>query len=208
MNLYLDIETIPGEEEKHEILKAIHKKKVENGKKVSAKFEEYLLATSFDGAFGRIVCIGYAIDDKPAQILQGTETEILKSFWEIAKNANLFIGFNCMDFDLRFIYQRSIISGVMPTQNLMFARYRNNPIFDVMYEWSKWDIKSLISLDTLARALGIASSKDGGIEGKDVWKYYQAGKIKEICDYCKKDVEVTRQIYKKMVFAEQEKLPF
>ena len=208
MNLFLDIETIPAEEEKHEILQAIHKKKVENGKKVSAKFEEYLLSTSFDGAFGRIVCISYAQDDEPAQILEGTEKEMLKSFWDIAKNANLFIGFNCMDFDLRFIYQRSIINGVMPTQNLIFARYRNNPIFDVMYEWSKWDTKSLVSLDTLAKALGLASSKDGGIEGKDVWKYYQAGKIKEICDYCKKDVEVTRQIYKKMVFAEALKLPF
>lgn len=208
MNLFLDIETIPAEEEKHEILQQIHKKKLENGKKVSAKFEEYLLSTSFDGAFGRIVCIGYATDDEPAQILEGTEIEMLKSFWDIAKGANLFIGFNCMDFDLRFIYQRSIINGVMPTQNLIFARYRNNPIFDVMYEWAKWDTKSLVSLDTLAKALGLASSKDGGIEGKDVWKYYQAGKIKEICDYCKKDVEVTRQIYKKMVFAEQEKLPF
>ena len=208
MNLFLDIETIPAEEEKHEILKAIHQKKVENGKKVSAKFEEYLLATSFDGAFGRIVCIGYAIDDESAQILQGSEKEMLKEFWDIAKDVNLFIGFNCMDFDLRFIYQRSIISGVMPTQNLSFARYRSSPIFDVMYEWSKWDTKSLVSLDTLTKALGLESSKDGGIEGKDVWKFYQAGKIKEICDYCKKDVEVTRQIYKKMVFAQQEKLPF
>jgi len=208
MNLFLDIETIPAEEEKREILKAIHKKKLEDGKKVSAKFEEYVLTTSLDGAFGRIVCIGYATDNEPAQILEGAEKEMLKSFWDIAKTASLFIGFNCMDFDLRFIYQRSIINGVMPTQNLSFARYRNNPIFDIMWEWRKWAKDPSVSLDSLAKALGFASSKDGGIEGQNVWKFYQAGKIKEICDYCKRDVEVTRSIYKKMVFARQGKLPF
>lgn len=208
MNLFFDIETIPAEEAKHGILREIHKKKVADGKNVSAKFEEYLLATSFDGSFGRIVCIGYAIDDKPAEIFCDTEEKMLKDFWDVAKEANLFIGFNCMDFDLRFIYQRSIINKVSPTKNLSFRRYFHDPIFDVMYEWSKWNMKSLISLDTLAKALGVESSKGEGIEGKDVWNAFQKGKIDEICEYCKRDVDVTRQIYHKMTFGEQEKLPF
>ena len=208
MNLFFDIETIPAEEAKHEILHEIHKKKLADGKKVTEKFEEYLLATSFDGAFGCIVCIGYATDDDPADVLQGEEKDILTKFWEIAKGANLFIGFNNMDFDLRFIYQRSIINHVPPTRNLSFARYRSDPIFDLMHEWNKWDQRSHISLDTLAKALGIPSSKDGGIEGKDVWQAYKDGKIKEICEYCKRDVEVTRQIYKRMTFGNQQKLDF
>lgn len=207
MNLYFDIETIPAEEEKYKILQEIHKKKLEDGKKTTDNFEEYLLATSFDGAFGRIVCIGYAIDDEPAQILKGAESEMLTKFWEIAKSANLFIGFNNMDFDLRFIYQRSIINHVQPTRNLSFARYRSDPIFDLMHEWNKWDQRSHISLDTLAKALGIKSSKDGGIEGKDVWNVYQKGGLDDICQYCKRDIEVTRQIYKKMTFGDQQKLP-
>ena len=208
MNLFLDIETIPAEEEKHKILQEIHARKLADGKKVTEKFEEYLLATSFDGAFGRILCIGYATDDEPAQVFCDGEQSMLNSFWQIAKDANLFIGFNNMDFDLRFIYQRSVINHVMPTKNLSFARYRSDPIFDIMWEWRKWSRDPSVSLDDLAKALGIPSSKGGEIEGKNVWDAYKNGKIKEICEYCKKDVEVTRAIYKKMIFTEQQKLPF
>lgn len=206
--LYLDIETVPAGEDKHAILKEIHAKKVTDGKKVTDSFKDYLAQTSFDGAFGQIICIGYALDDQPTGIFLGEEKQILKSFWQLAEDVDLFIGFNCMDFDLRFIYQRSIVAGVTPTQNLSFARYRSNPIFDVMWEWRKWSSFPSVSLDTLAKALGIPSSKGGGIEGKDVWQAYQDGRISEICTYCKKDVEVTRAIYKKMTFAEKLQLPF
>ncbi len=208
MNLFFDIETIPAREENHEVLKEIHAKKVAGGKKVSENFDDYLAATSFDGAFGCIVCIGYAIDDKPVEVFSGDEKQILKDFWAIARDQRRFIGFNNMDFDLRFIYQRSVILGVPPTQNLSFARYRNDPIYDIMWEWRKWAREPSVSLDTLAKALGIPSSKDGEIEGKDVAGAFADGRVAEICEYCKKDVEVTRAIYRKMVFSEQEKLPF
>ncbi|HSX18923.1 MAG TPA: ribonuclease H-like domain-containing protein [Candidatus Saccharimonadales bacterium] len=206
MNLFFDIETIPAQDEQQAILKEIHAKKLADGKKVSEKFEEYLTATSFDGAFGSIICIGYAIDDDEVEVLYGEEKQILKDFWAIAKSQRKFIGFNNMDFDLRFIYQRSVIQGVSPTQNLSFARYRNDPIYDIMWEWRKWAREPSVSLDTLAKALGIPSSKGGEIEGKNVWQAYKDGKLAQICEYCKKDVEVTRAIYKKMVFAEQVKL--
>lgn len=208
MNLFFDIETIPAQEHSHKVLQEIHAKKLADGKKVFDKFEDYLAATSFDGAFGCIICIGYAIDDKPAEVFYGEEKQILKDFWQTAKNARLFIGFNNMDFDLRFIYQRSVINGVPPTQNLSFARYRNDPIYDIMWEWRKWAREPSVSLDTLAKALGIPSSKGGEIEGKNVAQAFKDGRLDEICQYCKKDVEVTRQIYLKMVFASQEKLPF
>lgn len=206
MNLFLDIETIPAPEEKKAILKEIHSKKVRDGKKIEVDFEQYHAATSLDGAFGKIICIGYAKDNEPADVFYGEEKQILKDFWATAAAARKFIGFNLMDFDLRFIYQRSIINSVPPTQNLNFARYRSDPIYDCMHEWNKWDQRSHISLDTLAKALGLQSSKDGGIEGKDVWKAYQDNRQQEIYDYCKRDVEVTRQIYHKMTFGDQQKI--
>ena len=200
MKLFLDIETIPAQEEKHQILRQIHARKVNDNRKVPQKFEEYLLSTSLDGAFGQIICIGYAIDDKPAEVIQDDEKEMLTKFWDIAQDAHLFIGFNVMDFDLRFIYQRSIINKVKTTKNLSFARYRSDPIFDIMWEWRKWARDPSVSLDTLAKALDLESSKDQGIQGKDIWKVYQNGRINDICDYCKRDIELTRKIYKRMIF--------
>ena len=198
--LFLDIETIPAEEEKHKLLKEIYDRDLDRGKKLS-EWEDYLAETNFDGAFGRICCISYAINDNNPVSLSGDETEILKKFWEIAREADLFIGFNLLNFDLKFIYQRSMIHGIRPSIDLNFARYKNFPIFDVMQEWNKWDMRSSISLHKLAKALNIPSPKDGEIEGKDVGQAYKEGRIKKICEYCQRDVEATRTIYKKLTFS-------
>jgi len=197
--LYLDIETLPAGEEMREILKDIYTRK-KKSKYTPRTFEEFVESTGLDGSYGRIACISYAINNEPIKTLFGDEKKMLTGFWDIAKNADLFIGFNLMDFDLRFIYQRSVILGVKPSKDLNFARYRNFPIYDIMCEWSKWNLQSKISLHALSKVLGIPSPKEGEIEGKDVAKAYQDGRIKEICQYCEKDVETTRKIYKKMIY--------
>lgn len=203
--LFFDIETIPAAEKSWETLRLLHEKNLQKNRKKGKSvedFEHYLLKTSFDGAFGRILCISYAINDNLVEILheEDDEKKILEKFWKIAKDVDLFIGHNVMDFDLRFIYQRSIIKNVRPSRDLNFARYRNNPIFDTMKEWVKWSMSN-IGLEALALALGIPTPKDG-IDGSQVYNFYKDGKINEILDYCKRDVETTRAVYKKMVFEE------
>ena len=206
--IFLDIETLPAPEHKHEVLREIHefrkKKKNRFGEKYSVSFEQFLAGTGLDGTFGRIFCISYAIDDEMVHcICDEDEKKILESFWEAAKDVDLFVGFNVMDFDLKYIIQRSMVNGVKPKTKvrLSFARYRSEPIFDVMHEWNQWGYGKGVSLDALARALGIPSPKTK-MDGSEVFKYYQKGKLKEICDYCNADVEVTRKIYKKMKFEE------
>ncbi len=206
--LFFDIETLPLEKEKHHVLKELHEKLKEDGKKVG-DFETMLSSTSFDGGFGRIACISYAVDDEPTKTLKGDEKQMLRDFWDIAKNIELFIGFNIMAFDLRFIYQRSIVLKVAPSKFLSFARYRNFPIYDLMCEWINWDYNSSVSLDKLARILDIPTSKGGDVEGKNVAKAFEDGRIDEICVYCEKDVEVTRKIYRRMTFEGSTKdIPF
>ncbi len=201
--LYLDIETLPADESSYENLKVLFEKKNEKAKESKREhcdFESYLAGTSFDGTFGRILCIAYACNDKPVEVINGDKNEkkILEDFWEIAEGADLFIGHNVMDFDLKFIYQRSIINKVVPTRNLNFARYRSEPIFDTMKEWSKWSGGS-VGLESLALALGIPTPKQG-IDGSQVAEFYKAGKLKEILEYCQRDVETTRAVYKRMIF--------
>ncbi|MEI6144692.1 MAG: ribonuclease H-like domain-containing protein [Candidatus Berkelbacteria bacterium] len=213
--LFLDIETLPADGKDMPIVKQLfeeQKKKKTDSRGVasqtsnslrmtpdSTSFDAYFRGTSFSGEFGRIFCIGYAVDDQPTECLSGSEAEMLEKFWQIAADADQFIGHNVMDFDLRFIYKRSIILGVKPTQQLSFARYRNNPIFDTMREWEKWGGTG-VSLHKLALALGLESSKQDGIDGSQVYDFFLAGKTEEICDYCKRDVEVTRKIYNRINF--------
>ena len=119
--LFFDIETLPAEKEKHPILHEIHQKRTDDGKTVG-EINDFIARTSLDGTFGRIACISYAINDDQIKTLCGDEKKILQDFQEVAKAVVLFVGFNIMDFDLRFIYQRSIILGVKPTVELNLAK--------------------------------------------------------------------------------------
>lgn len=201
--LFFDIETLPAAGDKMDLIKSFWE---DSRKKSGAReikgindFDTFFRNTSFQGEFGRICCIGYAIDDEPSDCLVGDENEMLEKFWAIAKDADLFIGHNIMEFDLRFIYKRSIIKNIQPSRNLNFARYRSDPIFDTMKEWEKWGAQGA-SLHKLSIALDIASPKKEGIDGSKVYDYFLAGKIDEICEYCKRDVEATRKVYKRMIF--------
>ncbi len=209
--LFLDIETLPAEESKMETLKMLFKKK--NPEFDQEKFDEFVTKTNFDGAFGRILCIGYAVDAEAPQVFynENNEKKTLQEFWDLVSALSsaprnpqypdyylLFVGHNVMDFDLRFIYQRSIVLGVRPAYDLSFARYRNYPIFDTMKEWVKWS-NTGVGLESLALALGIPSPKDG-IDGSQVAAFFAAGKVNDILEYCKRDVKTTRDVYKKMTF--------
>jgi predicted PolB exonuclease-like 3'-5' exonuclease len=68
-----------------------------------------------------------------------------------------------------------------------------------MQEWSKWG-REHVSLDTLSKALGIPSPKEN-LDGSKVYPYYRAGKLTEIYEYCKRDVDTARQVYRRLAFA-------
>jgi 3'-5' exonuclease len=201
--LFLDIETLPAEEDMHEILRSIHAKKIADGR-TTKTLDEMIEETGLNGAFGRICCISYAFNDDKIHTLSGPEPQMLKDFWALADKTDLFVGFNILDFDLRFIWQRSIVNRIRPTRPISFVRYRSEPVYDIMYEWSHWSggVGSRIGLDALAKALGIPTSKGGPVEGRTVAKAYAEGRLKEICEYCEKDVDVTRKIYKRLIFEE------
>lgn len=199
MKLFFDIETLPVSGDQLPIIKQFYEDARGKKKDLTTDFETYMRHTSFQGEFGRILCIGYAVDDDEVKCLSGDETKMLKDFWQLAKDADLFIGHNIMEFDLRFIYKRSVILGIKPSRDLSFARYRNNPIYDTMKEWEKWAAQGS-SLHRLSIALGISSPKEEGIDGSQVYDFYLAGKSYEIIEYCKRDVVATREIYKKINF--------
>jgi 3'-5' exonuclease len=191
--IFLDIETVPTDLSLQEngLLEA----------QIQLNEAELLKKLSLSAVTAKIICICYAVEPPvgcEVQALQGEETEIINAFWKLAADCNLFVGHNILDFDLRFIYQRSIIHQIKPSRDLPFARFRNAPIFDTMQEWSKWG-REHASLDTLSKALSIPSPKES-LDGSKVYPYYRAGKLAEIVEYCKRDVDSTRQVYRRLTF--------
>src|SRR5512134_2751053 len=106
--LFLDIETLPADEASRDALGYLYERKQEKSRKKAGTkegaavpatadaedFEQFLLRTSFDGAFGRILCIGYGVDDEPTDVLTGDECDILSRFWELARGVRRFVGHN------------------------------------------------------------------------------------------------------------------
>jgi hypothetical protein len=232
MNIYFDIETIPAQDPAAiELIKAdIEKQKLlvkapSNYKdqekidayikaeveKLDAEFDATYRKTSFDGGLGEICCIGYAFDDAAPQSIYGdTETEVLREFYAVLQeNYNpssqqrpKFIGHNIVNFDLRFLFQRSVMLGVKPPMMIPFAaKPWDESIFDTMTAWAGHGNR--VSLDKLCKIFNIplkGSEIGEEIDGSKVWDFYQAGRIEDIAQYCEGDVERTRQAYKRMTF--------
>lgn len=194
--LFLDIETVPTPE-------ALLESGLDDPQ-LKLNEAEIIKRLSLAAATARILCVGYAAEPPPSgpvEILHGEEADIIRKFWKLAAEADLFVGHNVLDFDLRFIYQRSVINRIKPLREIPFARFRSSPIFDTMHEWSKWG-RDFIKLDLLAKALDIPSPKTD-LDGSKVYEYFKAGKTSEIYDYCKRDVETVRKVYRRMTFTDQ-----
>ena len=185
MNLYLDIETIPGQgAEVIELFKADAEQEKAEAKapanyKDEAKIAEFIAAkhaeidagieerwrkTSFDGALGHVAVIGYAINDQsPATIYRddfGTldaESYILSTFFEAITEASTraLAGHNVLDFDLRFLFQRAVMLGIRPPACIPFDA---KPWDKTVFDtMTAWaGARNRVSQDKLCRAFGIA----------------------------------------------------
>lgn len=184
-----------------------------------AEVDEAYRRTGLDGAYGQVCVIGYALDDGEAAYLKADdltaagEVVLLESFSCVLTDlipkrdylSTTVIGHNVAAFDLRFLVQRHIVTGVRP--HIIIARaaqakpWEQEKVFDTLIQWAGTGAKAGGTLDKLCKALSIPSPK-GAIDGSKVWDFVQAGRIDEVADYCARDVAATRAIHRRMTFAE------
>ena len=227
MNLYFDIETVPCQlagikEEFAAAVKApaTHKK----AESIAAWLDEHReeeaeaawLKTSFDGGLGQIVCISWALDDGDTHCLHVSdlalsgEADLLEYWFEdltkLHRNSGtrpVLVGHNIIGFDIPFIWKRAMIHGIKPPAWFPRApKPWSEQVIDTMTLWDPSQ-RSGASMDRICRLMGLPGK--GGISGADVWPMVQAGKIGEVAEYCRGDVERTRAMYRRMTFAAVEK---
>lgn len=214
MYLYLDIETIPCEDEelRKEIASGItppgnYKKpetiaeweKSEKPKLV----EEALQRSGLDGGFGRVLCIGWAIDDGEVQIGHEDEEWLLLKFFldeleETANRSPTIVGHNISGFDLRFLWQRCVVNGLFPKVLLqaMQAKPWDKCIQDTMLMWHP---QNKVALTKLCKILGVP--KNDPVDGSQVYSLLKAGELDKILAHCKSDVEAVRACHRKLTFS-------
>jgi hypothetical protein len=223
MNIYLDIETCPGQatglrdEFTANVKAPAQYKKPESiaewmKENAEAEAEQAWRKTSFDGAHGHVCVVGLAFDDeRPITMFNpdwlAAEAGVLRSLFNtvddyIAKQPNVrptFIGHNLVEFDLRFLFHRAVVLGVKPSHHIpFFAKPWDDGVFDTMVRWA--GVKDRVKLEKLAKVLGVGTK--GDMDGSKVWDYVRDGRIAEVADYCANDVVLTRAVHKRMIFAE------
>ena len=226
MHIYLEIETIPGQRPglKEAIAAGISPpgsmKKAETIAKWEqeekpAAIEDKWRRTAFDGDRGEVVCIGWAVNHQPSQVLArepGESEGALLATWfgeiqEALRAAHgrlpTWIGHNVREFDLRFLFQRAVVLEVPPPFRLPHdVRPGAECVFDTMTAWSGWGGR--VSLDRLCEALGIpGKGSEIGVEidGSKVWDFVRDGRLDLVAEYCRADVERVRAIHRRLTFA-------
>ncbi len=131
-----------------------------------------------------------------------TEAEMLKNFWQGAKNYREFISFNGRSFDVPFLLIRSAVHRLKPTVDLMSNRYLNYQNFssrhiDLLDQLSFYGaVKRKGNLHLYCKAFGINSPKARGVSGDEVNYLFNQGQFKLIAEYNSWDLLATMELYK------------
>jgi hypothetical protein len=211
MNIYLDIETLPSEADwvREEIAKgitcpgnyskpeSIAKWEVDNK---PALVEEAVQKTGLDGGYGKVCCIGYAVEDGPVIVDIGAdEGPLLAIIKEALESTSrpVIVGHN-ISFDVRFLFQRCVVNGVWPGRHL-FAASQAKPwdkcLGDTMLMWHP---QNRVSLPKLCKIIGV--EKNDSVDGSQVAQLWKEGKLEEIRSHCRSDVEAVREVHRKLTF--------
>lgn len=209
--IFLDIETLPAQSQAaydriaETIKPPASMKKAETiaaweADQKPAAIQDALAKTSFDPAHGHICTIAWAGEDgEPdcahAEMIE-QEADVLRAFFGSLGQFHRvqFVGHYIGGFDLRFILCRAVVLGVPIPQCIpRDPKPWEGRIFDTMTAWA--GARGTISMDNLAAALGIEGK--GDFDGSMVAQAWAEERHDEIADYCKRDVTVTREIWRK-----------
>jgi DNA polymerase elongation subunit (family B) len=132
-----------------------------------------------------------------------TEEEMIKKFWEGAKQYSEFITFNGRAFDVPFILARGAKYGIRSTKDLMSNRYTNSQKFeakhiDLLDQLNFYGVtRKKGNLHLWCKLFGIKSPKTEEITGEDVAPLFAAKEYKKIAEYNSLDLTATRELYLK-----------
>lgn len=190
---YLD--TIKPQFEANKTLKDPEKIRLDLANKEAAWRERAAL----DSTTGQVLVIGTLDGDTPT-FIEGGECSVLKRFWDWANTqlgmGNLLVGFSIFNFDLRFAGQRSWINGVTIPMGIRRSSYKpwNEGLVDIAEQWQLGNRDQYISLDMLARVLGIPGKLG---EGKDFANLYATDRAAALA-YLAQDLRICQAAYRRM----------
>jgi len=160
--------------------------------------------------FSKIICVSMAFVMDNGEVKKQTfsnddEKELLiqvRNLLDRCEKLDFYLcGHNLKNFDIPMLAKRMIINGIMPSKIL--PSYDTKPwevkAIDTKEIWQYGAYTSIGSLDLVCSTMGIPTPKEGNVTGDKVHsEYWDKQNLKEITEYCEKDVEVLINFIKKL----------
>jgi hypothetical protein len=160
--------------------------------------------------FAKIVCVSVAFVMDNGEIKKQTfsgddEKQLLHDCQKLLDRCGrldfFLCGHNLKNFDIPMMAKRMIINGLLPPSIL--PSYDTKPweikAIDTKEIWQYGAYTAIGSLDLMCTSMEVPSPKEGEITGDKVHdSYWNHGKLKEISEYCERDVNVLIEVIKKL----------
>lgn len=165
---------------------------------IAKKREKWIADAALDATTGSIAIIGM-LRPSGFEMLRAdktSEADMLQRFWEVQHSAefNIVVGHNLRNFDMPFIIRRSFINGIGLPLGVLHKGRLTEKFVDTMELWGAGERGASISLDNLAKALGVGAKNGDGSQFGEMWA---ADKDKAV-EYCGHDLELTRKCAERM----------
>jgi predicted PolB exonuclease-like 3'-5' exonuclease len=220
--LFIDIETVGGCKD-YESCKTNNPKVAEQFIKYNDWFQKrfpedselsldeiFTKRTALVPEFAKIICVSVAFVMDNGEVKKQTfsgddEKEVLKGVQKLLDRCGkldfFLCGHNLKNFDIPMLAKRMIINELMPPSIL--PSYDTKPweikAIDTKEIWQYGSYTSIGSLDLMCTCMDVPTSKDGEVSGENVHdSYWNKNMLKEISEYCEKDVLVLIEIIKKL----------
>ncbi len=149
---------------------------------------------------GRILCIGYCIDDEEEQCIQYvSEEKMLNKIAAIIEKTNMYFtlyAHNGKAFDFSWIAHKAFKYRIKSLMKYFIRLNKHDERFEDTAEIAKmFNYTSYYKFDDLCKHYGIPSPKTK-MDGSMVYPYYKEGRMNEIVEYCKADVRSLRLLHK------------
>jgi hypothetical protein len=145
-----------------------------------------------------VLAIGYIFsdDDEVYVIADMDEKSLLEAFWALYRPlySSHWIGFNSNSFDWPFLVRRSMRYGLtLPMEFYQPIKWQKN-LVDLMELWACGEFQKRISLDRLARYLGVGQKNGSGAFFHELWKTDKDAAL----EYLENDIKITKAVWDKI----------
>lgn len=200
-----DIETSALSKDKLDAIKPefVANKTLKDPEKIKADLEskerEWYERAALEATTGQVLCIGMASGLASIDVTQAPEAETIERFWnwlELRLNrSETVVGFAIFHFDLPFLVRRSWALDVNVPKCVRRGRYWHDDIIDLQEIWKCGNFDQRVSLDVLAKTLGVGAKNGSGADFFKLW----AEDRKAAIEYVMNDITLTRLCAERML---------